>query len=572
MYKLLLCWRYLKTRYIALACIISVTLGVGTMIVVNAVMAGFTYEMNERIHGILSDVVVESLSSRGFFDPQARMAEIDQVAGEYIECMTPTVSVPAMLSYEYLGQWITRPVTVVGLPENAPLAGDFAKYLQHPENRKAPSFQLREGGYDTIDQQAGPEAPPRPEMESAGGPYRRWKAARDRWQKAESRPMLPHAGRRGFGTPLPKSSSSSSAQSLKPAGNSEEGPPQAADSQPNGDEQSPAVQERAEPAAQWPIFPRTVDSPSAEIADPFGRPALPSEGRTFDPAIEQEPGCVLGIALCTYRDHEGRTRFTALPGDDVKLSLPNAAVPPRAADASFTIVDLYESKMHEYDSNFVFVPLKRLQKVRGMIDPQTGLGSVTGIQIKLKDPSQGPVVKKLLQQSKFFPQGIYLVSTWRDKQGPLLAAVQMETAILNVLLFMIIAVAGFGILAIFFMIVVEKTRDIGILKSLGASASGVLSIFLGYGLLLGGVGAGVGMIGGLLFVEYINEIADLLAWCTGQTIFDPSIYYFYKIPTQVHVATVAWIGVGAVAIAVLASIAPAFRAARLHPVEALRYE
>ena len=148
----------------------------------------------------------------------------------------------------------------------------------------------------------------------------------------------------------------------------------------------------------------------------------------------------------------------------------------------------------------------------------------------------------------------------------------METAVLNVLLFLIIAVAGFGILAIFFMIVVEKTRDIGILKSLGATGRGVMSIFLGYGLSLGIVGAGVGMVSGLLFVKYINEIADLLGRVTGRPVFDPSIYYFHKIPALVERHTVAWIVLGAMAIAVLASILPAQRAARLHPVEALRYE
>jgi lipoprotein-releasing system permease protein len=167
---------------------------------------------------------------------------------------------------------------------------------------------------------------------------------------------------------------------------------------------------------------------------------------------------------------------------------------------------------------------------------------------------------------------MYSVQTWKDKQGALLAAVQMETAILNVLLFLIIAVAGFGILAIFFMIVVEKTRDIGILKSLGASRRGIMGIFLGYGLSLGMVGSGVGMILGLLFVAYINEIADLLGWITGQEVFDPKIYYFNKIPTIVEPFTVSWIVAGALAIAVLASVLPARRAAGLHPVEALRYE
>src|SRR5439155_13837371 len=97
------------------------------------------------------------------------------------------------------------------------------------------------------------------------------------------------------------------------------------------------------------------------------------------------------------------------------------------------------------------------------------------------------------------------------KQGPLLAAISVEKGILNVLLFMIIAVAGFGILAIFSMIVVEKTRDIGILKALGASNGGVLKIFLGYGLLLGVVGAVLGTVLGLSFTSNINGIEQWLS-------------------------------------------------------------
>ena len=259
-----------------------------------------------------------------------------------------------------------------------------------------------------------------------------------------------------------------------------------------------------------------------------------------------------------------------LPGDDVKITFPTAGTPPKAVSDTFTIVDFYESKMSEYDSNFVFVPIGALQRMRGMVDPQTGIPSVNSIQIRLKPGADLNVVRDRLR--KAFPAEMYAVSTWRDKQGPLLSAVDMEMAVLNILLFMIIAVAGFGILAIFFMIVVEKTRDIGILKSLGAGSAGIAGIFLGYGLFLGLVGAGVGLALGLAITWNINTIRAGVEWCTGQRVFDPSIYYFFKIPTIVNPFTVAWIIFGAVGIAVAASVLPALRAARLHPVEALRHD
>jgi lipoprotein-releasing system permease protein len=236
------------------------------------------------------------------------------------------------------------------------------------------------------------------------------------------------------------------------------------------------------------------------------------------------------------------------------------------------VVDFYESKMSEYDSTFAFVPIEKLQHSRGMIDPRTGIGAVTSIQIKLKPGVDLNTARDALRD-EFPPTHEFVeVRSWQETQGPLLAAVQLETTILNILLFMIIAVAGFGILATFFMIVVEKTRDIGVLKSLGATGTGIATIFLGYGVLLGTVGAGVGLVCGLIFVWKINDIARVVEWITGREVFDPTVYYFDTIPTIIHPFMLCWVTVGAILIAVLASVLPSIRAARMHPVEALRYE
>ena len=265
---------------------------------------------------------------------------------------------------------------------------------------------------------------------------------------------------------------------------------------------------------------------------------------------------------------EQADRFLVIPGDDVQITVPTAGTPPKGVSKTFTVVDVYESKMSEYDSQFVFVPIRDAAKP-ARHDRALRPASATSPRSRSSSRTRPTAKSSATSSAPRFKGELYGVYTWQDKQGSLLTAVALEKSILNILLFLIIAVAGFGILAIFYMIVVEKTRDIGILKSLGALRGGIMGIFLGYGLSLGTVGAGAGMALGLLFVNYINEIRDLLEWITGTKVFDPSIYYFFKIPTIVEPFTVGWIVFGSVAIAVLASVLPARRAARLHPVEAL---
>lgn len=517
MYKFLLCTRYLKTRYIALASIISVMLGVATMIVVNSVMAGFSSEMRGRIHGILSDMVLEATSMDGTPDVERQMRTIQAAAGDYIEAMSPTVEVYGILSFRYGGQWIPRPVTIIGIePASKAKVGDLVKHLENYQ-------ESRDEKGEIIPAARSIDEPPDFRLLDAFMEYRRMRLQQQRLMRDDS------------------------------------------------DAEEDSDTGRHEQAAG------AVDK-TQEILNKFDEEdQLRTDAESDDGPLRAR--VYVGAQLVSFPiqdkgEKKPRIVMMIQPGDDVTLSTVSAGKPPEGRNFNATVVDIFKSGMSEYDSNLVFMNLEELQRVRGMISPPNdlvnGVRSITSIQIKLKDFKDARLVADRLQAA--FPPGFYQVRTWEQKQGPLLAAVDVESTILNVLLFMIIAVAGFGILAIFFMIVVEKTRDIGILKSLGASSRGVMSIFVSYGLSLGMVGSGVGVLVGLLFVRYINEIEKTLTYITGRKVFDETIYYFPTIPTKVHAATVVWVALGAVAIAILASILPARRAALLHPVQALRHE
>jgi lipoprotein-releasing system permease protein len=468
LYKLLLCWRYLLTRYLALACIISVMLGVATLIVVNSVMSGFSTKLKERLHGLLSDIVIEGMGMDGFPDATAQMQRIrESPVGHKIEAMTPTVEIFAILHSRVYGRSMTRPVHLVGVdPATRSQVGGFAEHLVRQKNAAVPSFE-----------------PP---------PEARWRYSLN--QPARHPPL--------------------------------EQP------QPFDPQQPPPP----EPPPSMSLMPQ---------------------------------GLFLGNAIGSYRKRKENPAdgveetYYIETGDEVVLTTLSAGK-PIPISARYVVTDYFKSEMSEYDSNYVFVSLPDLQRLRAMDD------RVTSIQIKLKDYADAPEVVDELR--KMFPASEFMVQTWEDKQGPLLAAIRIEKGILNILLFLIIGVAGFGILAIFSMIVVEKTRDIGILKALGASNRGVMSIFLGYGLLLGVVGALLGTGLGAWITVNINKIDHFLARSVGHNLFDPSVYYFKEIPTDIQPMTVLLVNFGAIAIAVVFSVLPALRAALLHPVRALRYE
>lgn len=563
MYKAFLALRYLRTRYIALASIVSVMLGVATMIVVNSVMKGFTSEMRNRIQGLLSDIVVETNSLDGQDNARQKFELVRSVTGDKVAGMTATVEVWGLITFPFAGQYTTRPITLIGIePEEKATVGPFKQYLEsfHPilDGKKVVRPALR-----------SPKDRPGWQLTTEALEWRKAIKQREKAFLAESTGEGDESGPRLFQTGH-EGGKSASGQSKTVASNTK----------PNQAEQA------KRPPAKLPHDSREkpLGAPAPVPGDPFDleNPMLavePSSTKPIDELALQDARVIVGSGLIRYNYEDAKTGKTCTmemvrPGEDVTISTVTSGRPPKPTSFIATVVDVFKCGMSEYDSNLVFCNLAELQRVRQMFEPldpdNPDKKCVTSIQIKLKNFADAPDVIERLQA--IFPPGIYTIKTWEQKQGPLLAAVEIETGILNVLLFLIIAVAGFGILAIFFMIVVEKTRDIGVLKALGASSGGVMSIFLSYGLALGVVGSGVGVLLGLLFVRYINEIESAIALVTGRKVFDDKVYYFPEIPTLVEPWMVTWVTVGAIAIAVLASVFPARRASRLRPVESLRYE
>jgi lipoprotein-releasing system permease protein len=191
------------------------------------------------------------------------------------------------------------------------------------------------------------------------------------------------------------------------------------------------------------------------------------------------------------------------------------------------------------------------------------------VNVRLDDYRNAPAVQKSLVGRL---GAEFVVETWEDQKADFLQAVNQEKVMLVVVLSFIVLLGGFIILATLTLTVVEKTRDIGIVTALGAARSGVLSVFLGNGLMIGVVGSLCGLGLGAWFTDNVDGVHELIKKVTGYDLFPPDIYHFRTIPTVWHWSTVLAIMGGSVLISFVAGLLPALRAARLDPVKALRYE
>ncbi|MCA3263626.1 MAG: lipoprotein-releasing ABC transporter permease subunit [Telmatospirillum sp.] len=230
---------------------------------------------------------------------------------------------------------------------------------------------------------------------------------------------------------------------------------------------------------------------------------------------------------------------------------------------AFRVAAIFEVGMFEYDNSFVFLPLESAQ----LFFRQEG--QATGIEVFVKDPQRVWLARSSILQAMGQPARVY---DWQQANSSFFNAVQVERNVMFLILTLIILVAAFNIISSLIMLVKDKTRDIAILRTMGASSGSVLRIFLMAGTAVGVLGTLGGLGLGLLFNANIESIRQLLQAMTGTQLFSPEVYFLAQLPSKSDPREVVEVVAMALGLSFLATIYPAWRAARLDPVEALRYE
>jgi len=535
MYKYFLCLRYLRKRRIAFFAVAAVCLCVAMVLIVISVMDGFLQMVKDRSRGMLGDLVMENGALQGFPFYQEFIDQIKaEMPGEIYEA-TPVIISYGVIRFPEKEDQSTHAAQIVGLRlDETCRVNDFKKGLFYEKyypgttnfnKQKEPRWGLDEGRRYILPA----------ELESA---WRKWygRASPQEREEAPIEEILPY-NRPGYYRYLSRPG--------------EDGP------------------ELASLAPGW-----------------FG---------------SELPGVIIGTDICAERQKDGSYLRRYHRGYRIQLTFvpfsPGGIMSGTGpTSGAFRYVDDMRTGVYDIDSMSVYVDFDHLQDVLEMnrkeyTDADTGQKSVrnaraTQIQIKLKpgvDPesARDKISEKwdALCDARIHEARVpglmrrVVVQTWEEKQARFIAAVEKEKYLVTILFGVISVVAVFLVGCIFYMIVQQKTRDIGIVKSVGATSLGVANIFLTYGAAVGVVGGALGTVIGTLFVWYINEFQDFLAWIhPSAQIWSPEVYAFDFIPNQVDVFHVVVIYSIAIIASMLGSLCAAFRASRVWPVEALRYE
>ncbi len=274
--------------------------------------------------------------------------------------------------------------------------------------------------------------------------------------------------------------------------------------------------------------------------------------------FDQGQGIAIGSRLAE--------QLSVRAGDNLTLVAPRGAVTPMGTTPrikAYKIAAVFEIGMSEYDSAFVFMPLTEAQAYFNRA------GDVTAIEVYTNDPDRVDSFRKLVTDAAARP--IYMVD-WRQRNATFFNALQVERNVMFLILTLIVLVAALNIVSGLIMLVKDKGSDIAILRTMGATQGAIMRVFLITGASIGVVGTVTGFLLGVVVCLNIEEIRRFLSWLTNTELFSPELYFLSKLPAQMNTGETSAVVVMALALSLLATLYPSWRAARLDPVEALRYE
>jgi lipoprotein-releasing system permease protein len=253
-------------------------------------------------------------------------------------------------------------------------------------------------------------------------------------------------------------------------------------------------------------------------------------------------------------------------GDNITLVAPKGAVTPMGTTPRikvYKIAAVFEIGMSEYDSAMVFIPLKEAQAYFNRA------GDVTAIEVYTDNPDKVDQYRKAVTEAAQRP--IFMID-WRQRNATFFNALQVERNVMFMILTLIVLVAALNIVSGLIMLVKDKGQDIAILRTMGATQGAIMRVFLITGAAIGVVGTIVGFLLGVIICWNIETIRQFLSWLTSTELFSPELYFLSHLPADMDTGETAAVVVMALTLSLLATLYPSWRAARLDPVEALRYE
>ena len=307
---------------------------------------------------------------------------------------------------------------------------------------------------------------------------------------------------------------------------------------------------------------RGIDVQSDRLVTRLSKSVVEGTIDKLDPRIGDGPDALPGLLV----GKELAKHLNLFVGDKINVISPMGNITPLGMMPKmkpFRVTGIFNTGMFEYDSTLAYVSLGQAQAFFDLGD------TITGIQLKVEDVYHTGELARNINRTL----GVnYYARDWMQMNRNILFALKTEKVVMFVILTLIVLVAAFGIASTLFMVVMDKTKDIAILKSMGATGGSIMKIFVLEGLIIGIIGTILGVTSGLLVAYNLEPIINVIQKLTGQNFFSKDIYYLDHFPSQVIPYDVALISVTAVLISFLATLYPAWQASRMLPAEALRYE